>query len=223
MDEHKAIELMNELGVSVDVGTETYDAMLEHPTVKSFIDGDITMSQAIFVEEYLANGFNATEAAKAAKYSAFNRGGYSSIGASVLKGKKVKALVARRIAERALAANEVIDRYREVADGTLEDFIGDGNGFIDLAKARDRGKLHLLKEVKFDDGDVMIKLRDQDKALDQIARSLGVFEKDNNVSLPDSVVALLGLSPHEIQARADAYKDMESAWEEEEDELNPAE
>ena len=76
--------------------------------------------------------------------------------------------------------------------------------------------MHLLKEVKFDDGDVTIKLRDQDKALDQIARSLGVFEKDNNVALPAEVVALLGLSPQEIQARADAYKDMENAWEEDE-------
>jgi len=221
MDEAKAVELMTELGVSVEVGTETYDAMMEHPTVKAFVDGDITISQAIFVEEYLANGFNATEAAKAAKYAAFNRGGYSSIGASVLKGKKVKALVARRIAERALAANEVIDRYREVADGTVEDFISDSDGFIDLSKARDRGKLHLLKEVKFDDGDVMIKLRDQDKALDQIARSLGVFEKDHHVNLPDSVVALLGLTPSEIQARADAYKDMEDAWGKDED--GPAE
>jgi hypothetical protein len=223
MEEHKAVELMKELGVSCEVGTETFDAMLDHPTVSAFVDGDITISQAIFVEEYLANGFNATEAAKAAKYSAFNRGGYSSIGASVLKGKKVKALIARRIAERAIAANEVIDRYREVADGTVEHFLADGDGYIDLKKARDRGKLHLLKEVKFDDGDVTIKLRDQDKALDQIARSLGVFEKDNNVSLPAEVVALLGLSPQEIQARADAYKDMEDAMEEDEDEFDSAE
>ena len=60
MDEAKAVELMTELGVSVEVGTETYDAMMEHPTVKAFVDGDITISQSIFVEEYLANGFNAT-------------------------------------------------------------------------------------------------------------------------------------------------------------------
>jgi len=220
MEEHKAVELMKELGVSVEVGTETYDAMLEHPTVKAFVDGDVSMSQAIFVEEYLANGFSAADAAKAAKYAAFNRGGYSSIGAGVMKSKKVKSLIARRIAERALAANEVIDKYREVSDGTIEHFLSDDNGFIDLAKARDRGKLHLLKEVKFDDGNVTIKLRDQDKALDQIARSLGVFEKDHSVNLPPQVIALLGLSPQEIQARADAYTDMQ-AWEDE-DASDPA-
>ena len=215
MDEDKAVELMQELGVNVSIGSESYEAMLEHPTVKAFIDGDVSMTQAIFVEEYLCNGFNATEAAKSAKYKAFSRGGYASIGAGVMKSKKVKALVARRIAERALEANDIIDRWREVADGTVADFLGDGAGFIDLSKAEDRKKLHLLKEIQFDDdGNVKIKMRDQDKALDQLARSMGVFEKDNTAKLPPEILALLGLSPQEIQARADAYKDME-AWEEE--------
>jgi len=215
MDEERAVELMKELGVEIEVGSESYEAMMEHPTVKAFVDGDISMTQAIFVEEYLANGFNATSAAKAAKYSAFNRDGYSSIGASVMKSKKIKSLIARRIAERALSANDVIDRYREVSDGTVADFLGDGGGFIDLAKAEDRKKLHLLKEIQFDgDGNIKIKLRDQDKALDQLARSLGVFEKDNVAQLPPEIIALLGLSPQEISARADAYRDMAS-WENE--------
>lgn len=219
MDTEKAVELMKKLGVSCEVGTETFNAMLEHPTVRAFIDGEITISQALFVEEYLANGFNAAEAAKAAKYAAFNMGGYSSIGASVLKSKKVKSLIARRIAERALSANEVIDRFREVADGSIADIISDDASYIDLSKAKQRGKLHLIKEVKFgDDGEVMVKLRDQDQALDKLARSLGVYEKDNRVSLPPEVVALLGLSPQELMARNDAYNDMRDEFGDEDDE-----
>jgi phage terminase small subunit len=215
MDEQRAVELMEELGVSCEIGTETFEAMLEHPTVKAYVDGNISISQAIFVEEYLANGFNATNAAKAAKYAAFNRGGYAKIASSVLKNPKVKALVARRIAERALSANEVVDRLREVADGSVADVLSDDTSFIDLSKAKQRGKLHLLKEVKIgDDGEVHVKLRDQDQALDKLARSLGVYEKDNRVNLPPEVLALLGLSSNEIQARDDAYADMES-WEEE--------
>lgn len=215
MDEVRAVELMEELGVSCEIGTETYEAMLEHPTVRAFIDGEISMSQAVFVEEYLANGFNATEAAKTAKYAAFNRGGYTKIASSVLKNPKVKALVARRIAERALTANEVIDRFREVADGSIADVLSDDTSFIDLSKAKQRGKLHLLKEVKIgDDGEIHVKLRDQDQALDKLAKSLGVYEKDNKVNLPPEILALLGLSVHELQAREDAYKDMES-WEDE--------
>lgn len=215
MEENKAVELMKSLGVSCQVGTETYEAMLEHPTVKAFIDGDITISQAMFIEEYLANGFNASDAAKKARYSAFSRGGYAKVGTGILKNKKVKSLIARRIAERALSANEVIDRFREVADGSIADILSDDASFIDLSKAKERNKLHLIKEVKFgDDGEVMVKLRDQDVALDKLARTLGVYEKDNRVNLPPEVIALLGLSQPELNARADAYKDMES-WEEE--------
>jgi phage terminase small subunit len=217
MDKEKAVELMQELGVTVEVDSETFEAMLEHPTVKAYINGDVSMSQAIFVEEYLANGFNATDAAKAAKYSAFKRDGFAKIGSSVLNSKKVKALVARRIAERALSANEVIDRIREVADGTIADMLDD-NGYVDLARARERQKLHLIKEINIDeDGGAKIKLRDQDKALDSLARSLGVFEKDNVTQLPPEVLALIGLDPAALQARADAYKDM-TKWEDEDGE-----
>ena len=216
MYKEKAIELMQELGVTVEVDSETFEAMLEHPTVKAFVDGKVSMSQAIFVEEYLANGFSATDAAKAAKYSAFKRDGFAKIGSSVLKSKNVKSLVARRIAERALSANEVIDRIREVADGTVADMLDD-NGYVDLARARDRKKMHLIKEISIDeDGGAKIKLRDQDKALDQLARSLGVFEKDNTTQLPPEVLALLGLDPQALQARADAYKDM-THWEDEDE------
>jgi len=222
MDDERAVELMQELGVSCDVGSESYEAMLEHPTVKAFIDGEISMSQAIFIEEYLANGFNATQAAKSAKYTAFKRGGYSRIGSSVLRNKKIKSLVARRIAERALSANEVIDRFREVADGSIADILSDDASYIDLAKAKERGKLHLIKEVKFgDDGECMVKLRDQDQALDKLARTLGVYEKDNRVNLPPEIIALLGLSSHELQAREDAYKDM-AHWEDGENADNTA-
>ena len=102
MNEHKAIELMHELGVNVEVGTETYEAMLEHPTVKAFIDGDITISQAIFVEEYLANGFNATEAAKLLGVSrtvaavASSRTSANSFGGRSVSGWGSKRADARR-------------------------------------------------------------------------------------------------------------------------------
>lgn len=214
MEEHKAVELMRALGVDVEIGTETYEAMLEHPTIGAFVKGDISMGQALFVEEYLANGFNATAAAKSAKYKAFERNGFTSIGSGILRSKKVKELIARRIAERALSANEVLDRYREIADGSIADFIDPDQMQVDLRKASELNKLHLLKDVKITrEGDVQIKMRDQDHALDQIARSLGVFEKDNAAHLPPEVIALLGLSPQELEARKDAYKDMQEDWE----------
>lgn len=220
MEEAQALELIQELGVDCEIGSETYEAMLQHPTVDAYVNGEITLSEAIFVEEYLSNGFNATKAAKAAKYKAMTRGGFSTIGSAVLKRPKIKALVARRISERAMRADEVLDRYREVADASMEDYLTIGEveagaatfnvTGIDLGKAQELNRLHLLKEVKIGkDGDVHIKLRDQDHALDQLARSLGVFEKDNTVHLPPEVLALLSLSPKELADRNQAYDSME--------------
>lgn len=216
MDETQALDVMKALGVDCKIGSESYEAMLQHPTVKAFLDGDISISEAMFVEEYLSNGFNGEKAARAAKYGAFTSSGFSSIGTSVLKRPKIKALIARRISERALSANEVLDRYREIADGSIESFVNlEKLDVVDLVKGFNEGKLHLLKEIKVGkDGDINIKMRDQDHALDQLARSLGVFEKDNTVQLPPEVLALLGLSPNELAARDNAYLSMEN-WDDE--------
>jgi phage terminase small subunit len=211
MNETQALDVMKALGVDCEIGSESYEAMLQHPTVRAYLDGDISISEAMFVEEYLGNGFNGEKAARAANYGAFTKGGFSSIGSSVLKRPKIKALVARRISERALRADEVLDRYREVADGSIESFINlEKFEVVDLVKGYNEGKLHLLKEIKIDkDGNVNVKMRDQDHALDQLARSLGVFEKDNTVNLPPEVLALLGLAPAELAARDSAYAAME--------------
>lgn len=218
MDKGKAVKLMKELGVTVEVDSDSFDAMLEHPTVSAFVNGEVTLSQALFVEEYLANGFNAGKAARAAKYKAFGDGGFRNLGSAVLANKKIKTLIARRIAERAINANEIIDRYQEVAGGSIGDFLSDSGNGIDLIKAKDRGKLHLIKEIQFDeDGNAKIKIRDQDKALDQLARSHGLFQKDNSVNLPPEVLALIGLTPKELEARADAYEQM-AEWDDEEGE-----
>jgi phage terminase small subunit len=222
MDEKTAIKLFKSWGIEATVGDEVYQALVEHhPTVRAFVDGDITFSEALFVEEYLSNGFNASKAARAAKYGAASSGGYSNIGSSVLKRTKIRELVARRIAERALSADEILARYREVAEASIEDFIVEiedetGLGTIitpSLRKAIEAGKVHLAKELKVNkDGEVTIKLRDQDHALDQLARSVGVFDKDNVVHLPPEILALLDLTPNELAGRDQAYDALEN-WE----------
>jgi len=82
-----------------------------------------------------------------------------------------------------------------------------------MAKAASKNKLHLAKELTISkDGDLKIKLRDQDHALNQLARAAGVFEKDNVVHLPPEITALLKLDAEGITSRANAYDSMEE-WE----------
>ena len=211
------------LGIEGGPGDPTYDTYTtDNPTIRAFIDGRITFQEALFIEAYLANGFHAAEAARSAKYRALKVGGYSSIADSVLRKNVIKTILAERLTEKAMETNEVLARYRDLADATLGDFIDireienpdtgakQAIAVPNLAKAAEAGKLHLLKEFKVGkDGELLIKLRDQDHALDQIAKNLGVFEKDNAVRLPPELMYLLNLTPEQRAGREQSYADME--------------
>jgi hypothetical protein len=214
--------LADALGIEGQPGDPTYDTFAtENPTIKAFVEGRINFQEAIFIESYLANGFHAGEAARSAKYLSVRAGGFSTIADGVLRKQAVKAVLVERLSEKAMDANEVLARYRDLADATLGDFLDIslqqdllGNerwvAVPNLAKAAEAGRLHLLKEFRVGkDGELLIKLRDQDHALDQIAKNLGVFEKDNAVRLPPELLYLLNLTPEQRAGREHSYSDME--------------
>ncbi len=210
--------LADALGIEGGSGDPTYDTFItENPTIKAFMEGRINFQEAIFIESYLANGFHASDAARAAKYRSVKAGGFSSIADSVLRKQVIKTVLVERLSEKAMDANEVLARYRDLAEATLGDFLdvqerpeGGWTAVPNLAKAAEAGRLHLLKEFRVGkDGELLIKLRDQDHALDQIAKNLGVFEKDNAVRLPPELLYLLNLTPEQRAGREHSYSDME--------------
>jgi hypothetical protein len=196
-DQEKALRIFRAFDIECEVVDEDFQLLVDnHPTIKAYLAGDITLSQAMFVEAYLSNGFNAT----------------------------IKALIARRIAERAMEADEVLARIRDVAEADMGDMVSlhakegtDGEiremVFADPVKAFKEGKFRHVKEYRVDkDGVIHFKLRDQDHALDQLARAAGAFEKDHAQQLPSHVVALLKLDNQELSSRDDVYEEMED-WE----------
>jgi phage terminase small subunit len=224
-DQEKALRIFRAFDIECEVVDEDFQLLVDnHPTIKAYLAGDITLSQAMFVEAYLSNGFNATKAAQTAKYRATTMGGFSGIGSTVIRNPKVKALIARRIAERAMEADEVLARIRDVAEADMGDMVSlhakegtDGEiremVFADPVKAFKEGKFRHVKEYRVDkDGVIHFKLRDQDHALDQLARAAGAFEKDHAQQLPSHVVALLKLDNQELSSRDDVYEEMED-WE----------
>lgn len=78
-----------------------------------------------------------------------------------------------------MSADEVVKRLSDQARGSIEDFItieSDGSWHIDLAKAEDRGVLHLISKLWFDQNEnVRIELQDQQKALELIGKAHGLF------------------------------------------------
>jgi phage terminase small subunit len=106
----------------------------------------LTTKQRLFVESYLSNGFNATEAARMAGYKG-SENTLSSVGYENLRKPEIAALVSERMNEAAMSANEVLARLSAIARGNLEDVV-DEDGRFDFDKARRAKKTGLLKKLK---------------------------------------------------------------------------
>lgn len=134
----------------------------------------MTNKQRVFVEEYL-RCWNATEAALRAGYS--ERTAYS-IGQENLKKPEIAELISERIRERAMSADEVLDRLAAQARATLADFVNFEAGIpiVDLRKANEAQRLGLIKKIKFfKEGGLEIELYDAQAALVHLGRYHALF------------------------------------------------
>lgn len=137
----------------------------------------LSNKQRVFVEEYLKD-WNATQAALRAGYSA--KTAYS-IGQENLKKPEVNTAIQARITEKVMSADEVLLRLADQARGSMEDFLTAGE--IDLLKAEQNGKLHLVKRVSVTDkGTVTLELHDAQAALVHIGRHHGLFVDKQEIS-----------------------------------------
>lgn len=127
--------------------------------------------QRLFIEAYISNGFNATQAAITAGYS--EKTAYSQ-GSRLLKNVEVKNAIQQRMKEAAMSADEALYRLSLQAAGSMEDFLDVEGNNIDLVKADKRGKLHLIKEfthtVTSESDRITIKLYDAQTALAHVLR-----------------------------------------------------
>lgn len=129
---------------------------------------DLTDKQRVFVETYLTC-WNATEAAKQAHYAAPGQQGHR-----LLKNVEIQAEIARRVADKAMTADEVLLRLADQARGSMEDFLDDA-GDIDLGLARENKKLHLLKARSITKEGERIELYSAQSALELLARHHGLL------------------------------------------------
>lgn len=100
----------------------------------------------MFVDSYLSNGFNATEAARKAGYKG-NDHTLSTVGYENLRKPEIAIEVQGRLNEAAMCANEVLARLSKIARGEVVDFL-DEDGKFDLRTARKLQKAGLLKKLK---------------------------------------------------------------------------
>ena len=147
-------------------------------------DMELSDDELTWCERYLTH-FNPTRAAK----EVFPESDHPSGKASTLKkNPHVLNYIKARVKERALVADEVLAQLAEIATSTIEDFIVLPEGvtipFFDLQKAKEAGKLHLIKRIKYVDkgpgsrgAGVEVELYDRMQALEMIGRHLGMWRE----------------------------------------------
>lgn len=138
----------------------------------------LTNKQKAFIERYLANGFNATEAAKYAGYSENNA---KEQGYENLTKPHIKKHIDKRMQELAMGADEVLIRLAQTARFDPSDFI-EGFGmltYIDIDRLKAAGLGHMIKGLKSNGKTTDVILKDPDKALEQIGKILNLTNRQN--------------------------------------------
>lgn len=106
----------------------------------------LTAKQRAFIGEYVKD-FNATQAALRAGYS--EKTAYS-IGSENLKKPEIIFEVEKHLRQRVMSAEEALARLSDIARADIADFLHvDGNYVaVDVEKAKEAGKTHLIKKYK---------------------------------------------------------------------------
>jgi len=104
---------------------------------------ELTCREERFVDEFIANGGNASSAAASAGYGAA-RADQSAY--QVLRRPEVQHRIRLRIAESRVTADEIIGTLASLMRGTLADFL-DESGNFSIEAAKQRGVDHLLKTI----------------------------------------------------------------------------
>ncbi len=134
-----------------------------------------TDKQRNFINEY-PKDFNATQAAIRAGYSP--RTAYI-IGFENLRKPKIRAEIDRILEERVMSRNEVLARLANQANADIRDFIdilpGGRQVLLNIEKAAQAGKTHLIKKLKITKGGPEIELYDAQSALVHLGRHYKLF------------------------------------------------
>ncbi|MFA5151019.1 MAG: terminase small subunit [Clostridia bacterium] len=138
----------------------------------------------IFIDEYLKS-WNATKAAKRAGYS--EKTSYSS-GQRLLKNDEVQQAIQDRLSASAMSADEVIEAIGEIGRASIEDLMDvDENGRLsfNFKRAKEQGKLHLIKSITPTPSGTKVELHDRMRALELMGKHHKLFTE--NVQLDGEI------------------------------------
>lgn len=131
----------------------------------------LTPKQVRFLEHYLVC-WNATEAARVAKYKHPNQQ-----GPNLLKNAQIAAAIRERLETAAMSADEVLARLSQQAGAEYSPYIkvtqesdGSNRPYVDAEALIADGKAHLIKGIKIGQYGINIEFHDVQAALVILAR-----------------------------------------------------
>jgi phage terminase small subunit len=172
----------------------------------------ITNKRRVFIDEYLKD-CNATQAALRAGFAHPN-----TQGPRLLLNVSISDAIKARLDEKAMKADEVIERLTSMARGDMGDFmdIERMTFSLNLAKAKEKGLTHLIHKIKDrvvmtsnKDGEetethtIEIELYDAHAALVDLGRYHKLFTENVNVNAninTQSIVTIKGVDYRNIAA-----------------------
>lgn len=185
-DHYAALSLRNEEQGCPD--QEVFDA-----------DIKLTTRHMAFVDAYLGPArFDGKMAARLAGYKP-TENNLSVIACVLLKRDDVKAVIAERTRRNAMDADEALSHLADIARGSMSDFMDEeaakkGVFQLDVRKATEGGKLHLIKKAKMDaEGGIQLELYNKLEALVIIVKQLGLLRDRVDVGI--TLDAVLGQLP----------------------------
>lgn len=132
------------------------------------MSGKLTRKRRAWIEEYLTC-WNATEAARRVGYKHPN-----AQGPRLLLDVSIQEIIEKRIAEKAMSADEVLLRLAEQARGDISEFVKAGGG-IDWEKVGEKGRL--VKSIAHTTGkNSRLELYDAQAALVHLGKHHGLFK-----------------------------------------------
>lgn len=146
----------------------------------------LTNKQAAFLSEYLID-FNATQACIRAGYSEHSA---RSTGVRMLTNPNISAEIKQKLAEKAMKSEEILERLADIARADMGDYLDVSSvAFqINLAKAKDEGKLKFIRRIKqkttticreggedVEQNQIDFELMDQLRALELLGKANGLF------------------------------------------------
>ena len=145
-----------------------------------------------FVEDYLANGGNATQAAISAGYSEKSAG---VTGSKLLKDAKVLAEISKRrveiVANAELSTDRLVKEIGRISFSDPRKIIND-KGQVKLPHELDEETAAAISSFKMNaDGSIEYRFWDKNSAHERACKITGAFEKDNTQSRPVTKVVIV--------------------------------